>query len=417
MACLAIRRSTRETSKVQSSEELKKMGVYYRVNEDNAMKGTAMLVGKEGTPYAGGFYFFDIEFPNDYPYAPLKVKTLTQDGRTRFNPNLYTCGKVCLSILNTWSGPSWNVTQTLETVLLSIMSMVLNENPIANEPGYESKINTDTSHTYNRIIFHANVKTAILDMLKSTPKFAVQFKDEMEKEFEKNKSIIQKALEDQLSHDGEEVTGSMYSLSCKFQFKSLLAKINGTEDLTDSSPLIKKESSLPDLPTIPKSSELKVEPEKTKVKTKLVLPSVSNLLSKKNQEELSTSKTVSAPSSGTKKEEFPELPPITGIPGFGEFPSIPSLPTLPKYIKLANHPGLKSGHLKADNEDLTNIIFKLVDRKKPEIVAIGKYIKLSEVPVSPDYENFIEKLTEEEIKAVRFYGIDYKLILRLPSYF
>lgn len=31
----------------------------------------------------------------------------TGGGRVRFNPNLYDCGKVCLSLLGTWSGPSW----------------------------------------------------------------------------------------------------------------------------------------------------------------------------------------------------------------------------------------------------------------------------------------------------------------------
>ena len=31
----------------------------------------------------------------------------TGGGRVRFNPNLYACGKVCLSLLGTWSGPSW----------------------------------------------------------------------------------------------------------------------------------------------------------------------------------------------------------------------------------------------------------------------------------------------------------------------
>lgn len=32
----------------------------------------------------------------------------TGNGSVRFNPNLYNCGKVCLSLLGTWSGPSWD---------------------------------------------------------------------------------------------------------------------------------------------------------------------------------------------------------------------------------------------------------------------------------------------------------------------
>ena len=37
----------------------------------------------------------------------------TGGGSIRFNPNLYACGKVCLSLLGTWSGgqgESWNAT-------------------------------------------------------------------------------------------------------------------------------------------------------------------------------------------------------------------------------------------------------------------------------------------------------------------
>lgn len=35
----------------------------------------------------------------------------TGGNRVRFNPNLYNCGKVCLSLLGTWSGDkgeNWN---------------------------------------------------------------------------------------------------------------------------------------------------------------------------------------------------------------------------------------------------------------------------------------------------------------------
>jgi ubiquitin-protein ligase len=38
---------------------------------------------------------------------PPKVQFLTTGGgRERLNPNLYACGKVCLSLLGTWPGHS-----------------------------------------------------------------------------------------------------------------------------------------------------------------------------------------------------------------------------------------------------------------------------------------------------------------------
>ena len=70
------------------------------------------------------------------------MKALTTNGgRTRFNPNIYRDGKVCLSILGTWRGEpgeNWSSAQGLESVLLSIQSL-MSPNPYENEPGYESR--------------------------------------------------------------------------------------------------------------------------------------------------------------------------------------------------------------------------------------------------------------------------------------
>ena len=53
----------------------------------------------------------------------------------RMHPNLYVQGKVCLSILGTYAGPSWSANMTLETILLNLQSL-LDENPLANEPAF-----------------------------------------------------------------------------------------------------------------------------------------------------------------------------------------------------------------------------------------------------------------------------------------
>ena len=43
-------------------------GIYYSHDENDMMKGYAMIVGPEDTPYFGGFYFFKFDFPSDYPF-------------------------------------------------------------------------------------------------------------------------------------------------------------------------------------------------------------------------------------------------------------------------------------------------------------------------------------------------------------
>ena len=77
----------------------------------------------EETPYSGGCYLFDIFFPGKYPAAPPQVNfRTTGGGSVRFNPNLYTDGKVCLSLLGTWEGAQgeqWNETSTVLQVSMN----------------------------------------------------------------------------------------------------------------------------------------------------------------------------------------------------------------------------------------------------------------------------------------------------------
>ena len=71
----------------------------------------------EETPYSGGCFVFDFFFPGKYPASPPQVNfRTTGNGSVRFNPNLYNCGKVCLSLLGTWEGAQgeqWNETSTV----------------------------------------------------------------------------------------------------------------------------------------------------------------------------------------------------------------------------------------------------------------------------------------------------------------
>lgn len=112
-----------------------------------------------------GCFVFDIAL-HDYPFQPPKVPFLTTGhGKVRFNPNLYHCGKVCLSLLGTWSGPGWqsNVS-TLLQVLVSIQGLILVDEPYYNEPGF---CKTDPSHrakseAYVRQVRRDTIRHAIL---------------------------------------------------------------------------------------------------------------------------------------------------------------------------------------------------------------------------------------------------------------
>jgi len=75
----------------------------------DSISSKVMIAGPDGTPYAGGLFEFDCFLPLDYPNrSPLMHLRTTGGGTVRFNPNLYNCGKVCLSLLGTWAGRQVN---------------------------------------------------------------------------------------------------------------------------------------------------------------------------------------------------------------------------------------------------------------------------------------------------------------------
>ena len=114
-----------------------------------------IIVGPKDTPYHNGLFEFHCYFPDTYPAKPphILIET-TNGGKFRFNPNLYANGKVCLSLLGTWSGEkgeSWQPKlSTFLQILISIQSLILVKDPYFNEPGYEKTIHTSNGQMINR---------------------------------------------------------------------------------------------------------------------------------------------------------------------------------------------------------------------------------------------------------------------------
>ncbi|CAM0953964.1 unnamed protein product [Alopecurus aequalis] len=144
--------------------------IFVRAYEDRMDLLRAVIMGPAGTPYHDGLFFFDIYFPPQYPSTPPLVNY--RSGGLRLNPNLYACGKVCLSLLNTWAGKGcekWNPSNsTMLQVLVSIQALVLNAKPYFNEPGYASSANTPTgekrSLSYNEDTFLLSCRTMLYSL-------------------------------------------------------------------------------------------------------------------------------------------------------------------------------------------------------------------------------------------------------------
>lgn len=129
------------------------------VLESNFLYSKFLIIGPSDTPYEGGFFLFDMKLPPDYPNTNPSVKFLTTGaGTVRFNPNLYNCGKVCLSLLGTWSGEKWDPKiSNINQVLQSICFLILVPEPYFNEPGYQSNQGTAQGDAQSRQ-YSANIR-------------------------------------------------------------------------------------------------------------------------------------------------------------------------------------------------------------------------------------------------------------------
>ena len=183
----------------------------------------ACMFGPSDTPYENGYYFFNIKFPDDYPFNPPKVKYLTTNG-VRFNPNLYQNGKVCLSMINTWAGPGWLPSYTIDKVVIAIQALVMNEHPLVNEPGHENDAN-DILEAYNRAVLHQNYALGIIRMYQSLNSEPLGiFKDIIINKINENKEFYVNQLEKYIKEykDIPEFRTQTYGMKIKNNYKGML---------------------------------------------------------------------------------------------------------------------------------------------------------------------------------------------------
>jgi ubiquitin-protein ligase len=208
--------------------------IYYIHDDTNMLKGYALIIGPSETPYFAGNYFFEFNFPTDYPFSPPKVKYMTNDGATRFNPNLYKCGKVCVSILNTWSGDKWSACQTINSILLTLCSL-LNNTPLLNEPGQTTR--SPDYISYQKTIEYCNIDFAICSMINQTNnKIPEQFKmfyPFMKDGFIKNYDQIL-AFIDTKKEVVENLNVQIYSMTTAINYNKLREKLVKTKETLDS---------------------------------------------------------------------------------------------------------------------------------------------------------------------------------------
>lgn len=188
--------------------------IYYKHDESNILKGYVYICGPKDTMYFGGNYFFEFTFPYDYPHKPPKVEFKTNDGITRFHPNMYRSGKLCLSILNTWRGDQWTGCQSIRTILLTIVSIMDNV-PLLHEPGFTEK-HPDVAK-YNEIIYFKNFDFSVNSILSKDSGWHISpfndiFEKEMGEQFTKNRADILTILEEKKGQTPDIIKTGIYSM-------------------------------------------------------------------------------------------------------------------------------------------------------------------------------------------------------------
>ena len=205
---------------------IKSQGIYYFTENDSLYKTTAIIFGPPNTPYEFCPLEYNFSIPDDYPFSPPKVIYRTNDGRTRFHPNFYSDGKVCLSILGTYSGPKWASTMSISTILMSIYSL-MTENPLTNEPCWE---NTSLQNPKNlQYAQHVEHQMIILFLTMYEDNYYEKYKNidnEFKERIEKSYETIKKKVLEKAKAEEQEIlfTALPYNMAGSTMYKKLATK-------------------------------------------------------------------------------------------------------------------------------------------------------------------------------------------------
>jgi ubiquitin-protein ligase len=108
---------------------------------ENFLVWDFIIIGPSDTLYEGGIFKGKIQFPETYPIKP-PIITFNK----MIHPNVYSNGQVCISILHEGVDnhnyekdyERWSPSQGVDSIMLSIISML-------SDPNFESPANVDHS--------------------------------------------------------------------------------------------------------------------------------------------------------------------------------------------------------------------------------------------------------------------------------
>ncbi|CAF1105883.1 unnamed protein product [Rotaria sordida] len=101
--------------------------------ETNLTHWIGHIDGSEQTPFAGGRFQLNIDFPADFPFKPPQIRFITPI----YHPNISTKGEICLDILHS----QWSPALSIRGLLISLCSLL-------TDPNIEHGLNRDALKLY-----------------------------------------------------------------------------------------------------------------------------------------------------------------------------------------------------------------------------------------------------------------------------
>jgi ubiquitin-conjugating enzyme E2 G1 len=114
--------------------------------QDNIFTWRVTIIGPPKTPYEGGIFPANLEFPQSFPEQPPRMRFVCP----MYHPNIRETGEVCISILHPPGddvfeyedrAERWLPIHTVESILVSVISML-------SDPNCESPENIEAARTF-----------------------------------------------------------------------------------------------------------------------------------------------------------------------------------------------------------------------------------------------------------------------------
>lgn len=230
---IARKRALKDLNLLQKNqEELNSRGIYFHFDESNIFTPSFLIIPKHKqdldfpqltSPYTNGFFLFKLTIPDDFPLSPPKIEFHPQQSVCRLHPNYYEHGKVCLSVINTWSRDDWAPTTSLMAIS-NILEERFNERAICFEPGCEQS-GVSRMKAFNEAVRFGVYHTAILPIIQSKNINYKPFEDIIQSHWQKNKQTYLDELQTHSQDPIKQVKQDVYGHNMLIDWRYMQCQI------------------------------------------------------------------------------------------------------------------------------------------------------------------------------------------------